>query len=190
NAIDSTGYVIAPVFGPPIAAVLVSLWGGAIAFIVVGLSFGVAAIVIARTPDPPTQMASTGSLLLDAWQGLVYTWRNPTLRGLGFAISTLNLMSGVFTIVVPLIVLQRLRLDETVVGLVIAVQGLAGIVSAFVFGRMDSSNRERMMLVVSMVGTGIAVAILLVKSNLAALVLVMAITGLLNGPMDIALFTI
>src|SRR5262249_4807599 len=94
NAIDSTGYVIATVIGPPVAASLVALWGGASAFIIIGLSFGLAAMVIARTPDPPTQTNFKGSLLADAWQGLVYTWQNPTLRSLGFSISILNLAGG------------------------------------------------------------------------------------------------
>jgi predicted MFS family arabinose efflux permease len=77
-----------------------------------------------------------------------------------------------------------------VVGLVFAVQGLAGVVSAVFFGRMDSRNRERIMLAVPMVGTGIAAAMLLYSSNLAVLTLVMALTGFLNGPLDIALFTL
>src|SRR6185295_13558421 len=47
NAVDSTGYVIAMLVGPPLAAGLVALWGGAVTFIVIGLSYGVAAIVIA-----------------------------------------------------------------------------------------------------------------------------------------------
>jgi hypothetical protein len=47
-----------------------------------------------------------------------------------------------------------------------------------------------MMLVVPMAGMGIAAAMLLVRSNLVALILVMGITGLLTGPLDIALFTI
>jgi len=190
NAIDSTGYVVATIVGPPVAASLVAFCGGAVAFIVIGLSFGIAAIVIARAPDPLPEAELTGSLLVDAWQGLIYTWRNPTLRGLGFSISVFNLSSGTFTIVAPLIVLQRLHLGETAVGLVIAVQGVTGMLSAFCFGRLDSRNRERTMLAVPMAGIGIALALLLLKSNLALLVLVMAITGLLNGPLDIALFTI
>ncbi|HYR87349.1 MAG TPA: MFS transporter [Terriglobia bacterium] len=190
NALDSTGYVIASVLGPPLAAGLVALWGGAVAFIIIGLSFGLAAIVIARSPEPPSQTALNKPLLVEAWQGLVYTWNNPTLRGLGFSISVVNLVSGAFTIVVPLMVLERFHLNETVVGLVFAVQGLTGIVSAVIFGRIDSRNRERIMLAVPMVAAGMTVAVLLLKSNLAVLVLVMGITGFLNGPLDIALFTL
>jgi predicted MFS family arabinose efflux permease len=112
------------------------------------------------------------------------------LRGLGFSISILNLVGGTFTIVVPLIILERLHLNVSVVGLVMAVQGLSGVVSAIVFGRVDSRNRERAMLAVPMVGMGVAVAILLLSSNLTVLVLVMGITGFLNGPLDVALFTL
>lgn len=190
NAVDSTGYVIAAVIGPPFAAFMVSVWSGPAAFIVIGLSFGLAALVIAGTPDPPSENFSTGSLLLDAWQGLQYTWRNRTLRGLGFGISVLNLNSGTFTIVVPLIVLERLHLGETMVGLVLAAQGLAGVASAFFFGRHDTRGRERTMLMVPMIGMGATVAMLLIRPNLAVVVLVMLVTGLLNGPLDIALFTL
>jgi predicted MFS family arabinose efflux permease len=189
NAIDSAGFVIATVIGPPLAAGLVAVWGGAVTLIVIGFTYGVAALVVAKAPDPPGQTSGSG-LLVDAWHGLVYTWRNPTLRGLGFSLSLLNLVFGIFTIIVPLIVLERLRLDETVVGLVFAVQGGAGVVSAVFFGRMDTRNRERTMLAVPMVGTGIAAAMLLYSSNLAVLTLVMVLTGFLNGPLDIGLFTL
>jgi predicted MFS family arabinose efflux permease len=190
NAIDSTGFVIATIIGPPLAAGLVALWGGAVALIAIGVSFGVAAIVIAGSVEPPAETASTRSLLVDAREGLIYTWRNPTLRALGFSISLLNIGSGIANIVIPLIVLERLRLSETVVGLVFAVQGLAGITSAVAFGRTDTRDRERIMLAVPMAVAGIAVALLLLRSDFVVLILVMAIIGLLNGPIDVALFTL
>jgi MFS family permease len=190
NAVDSTGYVIATIFGPPVAGVLVSVWGGAVAFIVIGLTFGLAAMVIGRTPDPAVQKVSNGPLLSDAWQGLIYTWRNRTLRGLGLSISVLNLVTGAINIVVPLLILKRFGQNEVIVGLVIAMQGIAGIASAFFFGRKDTRNRERMMLAIPMFGTGIAVMVLLLKPSLMVLVLAMIVIGLLNGPLDIALFTV
>jgi MFS family permease len=190
NAIDSTGYVAATIVGPPLAAGLVAVWGGATAFIAIGLAYGFAAIVIAGAPVLPAKAPVSGPLLSEAWQGLIYTWRNPTLRGLGFSISLLNLGNGILTITTPFIVLERLHLGPSAAGLVIAVQGVAGMVSAVVFGRNDSRNRERMMLAVPMVGTGIAIALLLVRPSLAALLFVMGVTGLFNGPIDIALFTL
>jgi predicted MFS family arabinose efflux permease len=190
NAVDSTGYVVATLVGPPVAAALVAAWGGAVTFIVIGLSYGIAAIVIARAPEPPGNIVSTGQLTADAWQGLMYTWRNRTLRGLGFSISSLNLANGTITIVVPLLVLQRFHFGEAIVGLVIAVQGLAGVISAFAFGRMDSRDRERIMLALPMALTGVALLLLLSKASIVNVGIVMMITGVLNGPIDIALFTL
>ena len=190
NAIDSNGYVVASVIGPPLAAGMVALWGGPVALILIGCIFGVAALVLARVPDPATDTMSTGNLLLDAWQGLRYTWRNPTLRGLGFSISVLNLVGGTFTIVIPLIVLERLHLGEAAVGLVYAVQGLAGVGSALLFGRIDSRGREVPMLFLPMVVMALAVAVLLASSSILAVGLVMVVTGFVNGPLDIALFTL
>src|SRR2546422_250266 len=112
------------------------------------------------------------------------------LRGLGFAISLVNLAGGTFTIVVPLLILERFHLNETVVGLVFAVQGLTGVISAIVCGRIDSRNRERIMLAVPMIASAVTIAVLLLESNIVVLVLVMGLTGFLNGPLDVALFTL
>jgi predicted MFS family arabinose efflux permease len=169
---------------------MVALWGGPATFIIIGVSYGLAAIVLARTPEPALKAASSGRLLTDAWEGLIYTWRNRTLRGLGFSISVLNLANGAFTILVPVLVLDRFHLPATVVGIVFAVQGLTGIISAVVFGREDTRGRERTMLAVPMVICAFAMALLLMRPTFTVLVVVMAITGLLNGPIDIALFTL
>jgi len=190
NAIDSTGFLIATIIGPPLAASLIAFFGGPIAFIAIGLIFGIAAIVISNAPDPPTPQRSSGSLVTDATQGVMYTWKNRSLRALGFSISMLNLSGGTFTIVIPLIVLQRLHMHETAVGWLIAIQGVTGMISAILFGGIDSHKRERMMLALPMVGIGLSIAILLWNSSLPAIVVVMAVTGVLNGPLDIALFTL
>jgi MFS family permease len=190
NAMDSTGYVLATIVGPSLAGGLVAVLGGPLTFIAIGLSYGFAAIIIARAPEPSAKTLSTGRLVADSWKGLIYTWQHRTLRGLGFSISVLNIANGTLTIVIPLILLQRFHLGETFVGLVIAVQGLTGVMSAFLFGRMDSENRERRMLAVPMSMIGITIAILLWPLNVLVVLLVMAITGFLNGPIDIALFTL
>src|SRR5262245_11139750 len=110
NAIDSNGYLVAAIVGPPVAAILVSTVGGPFALVVVALLLGVAAWILRPVPEPEAVVQSSGRLLRDAWDGLVYTWRNRTLRGIGLAITTLNIGGGMVTIAVPLIVLNRLHL--------------------------------------------------------------------------------
>lgn len=190
NAMDSTGFIIAAIVGPPLAAGLVALFGGPITLIIIGASFGLAAIILAGSPEPPAPIVSSDSLLVQAWKGLTYTWRNQTLRGLGFSISVLNIAGGLVNIVLPVLILEHLRLGEMVVGFVFAVQGLAGIASAVAFGRTDSRGRERMMLAVPMITTSVPIALLIFKPTLPVLVLATAIFGFLQGPTDIALFTL
>jgi MFS family permease len=198
NAVDSNGYVIATIVGPPLAAALVALLGGPVALLVIGVAFGVAAAVLVGVPDPvAAQVASTGRVLADAWQGLRYTWRNPTLRGLGFAITFANLAHGMTTIVLPLIVIERFGLSEAVVGIVFAASGISGVASAAFFGRVDTRGREWAMLVWPMLGLIPVVGLLLLAAGqasvpvgVALLVLEMLGVGLLLGPADIALFTV
>jgi len=199
NAVDSNGYVVATILGPPIAAALVAVLGGAVALLIIGAAFGIAALALVGVPEPPAPAASSkGSLLIDAWDGLLYTARNPTLRGLGFAVTLVNLANGMFTIVIPLIVLNRLELSEAVVGLVFAVSGISGVASAFLFGRMDTRGREWKLLVWPLVAFGPSVALLLVAAGqsafvplgLAVLLIESLIIGFLYGPLDIALFTV
>jgi MFS family permease len=197
NAIDSNGYLVATILGPPIAAGLVSVVGGPATLILIGLFFGTAAVAMIGAPDPDTRSATSGSLLLDAWHGVRYTWRNRTLRGLGFSISLLNLSGGMVTIVVPLIILEKLHASEIAVGLVFAVSGVAGMIAALIAGRLDSRGKEWSLLVLPMGGIAVADLFLLggahatdVATGILLVGFGLALGGALNGPMDIGLFTI
>jgi MFS family permease len=190
NAIDSNGYVVATLVGPPAAGLLVQLVGGPAALLAIAALFGAAAVVFAAVPDPQTEHASTGRLLVDAWDGLVYTLRNPTLRALGISLAVLNLGWGIVTIVLPVLVLRQFGLGEAVVGGIFALSGLTGGIGALVAGRWRTQGRERAMLVWPMAGMAVSALVLLASPTLPVLVAVMALTGFLNGPLDVALFTL
>jgi predicted MFS family arabinose efflux permease len=131
---------------------------------------------------------------------LRYAWANKTIRGLIFSIATLNLAGGIETIVVPLLVIERLGLPEWVIGVVFALSGISGMVSVFLFSRVDSRGREWQMLVYPMLPLAPIVALLLLAGSpmavampilgLAVMGSAMFALGLLGGPMDIGLFTI
>ncbi len=199
NAVDSNGYVIATIFGPPIAAALVTIFGGAVALLGTSVAFGLSALAMVGIPDPPTAIDSTGRLMRDALDGLRYAWRNQTIRGLAFSISSLNLAGGITTIAIPLIVLRQLGYSEVFVGVTFALSGIAGMVSALAFGRMDTREREWPLLVYPMLVLAPAAALLLppvvaVGLDPAVGLLFLfgwaIVVGIANGPLDIALFTI
>ncbi len=190
NAVDSNGYVVATLVGPPLAGVLFQVVGGAATMTVIAVLYGVSAIVFIGVPDPRTQVVSTGRLLVDSWRGLVYTLKNPTLRGLGVSLSVLNLGWGIVTILLPVLLLDQLGYGPAVVGAVWAVSGITGGIGALVAGRWRIFGRERAMLVWTMAGMALCLVGFLVSPTLPVIVVVMAIAGFLNGPMDVALFTL
>jgi MFS family permease len=190
NAVDSNGYVLATLVGPPVAGTLVAVAGGPAAIMLVGGVFAVAAAVLLRIPEPQTTTASTGNLLIDAWQGLRYVITHPTLRALGLSISMVNAALGVLQIVIPVLLLERLGQGPAVVGLVWAAMGVAGLVAAIAFGRIDSRYREKRLIVWPMLAIAGAVTLLLVPGGLPVVVVALALFGLFSGPLDIGLFTI
>ena len=205
NALDSNGYVVATIFGPPIAASIVAFGGGPLALFVVALLFGLTALSMVGVHDPPTEVTATGSLLGDARDGLVYVWRNRTLRALGVTVSLLNLAGGMTTIVVPLLVLRQLGANAAVVGVMFAISGVSGMVSALAFGRIDTRGREWIMLVLPPFGYAAAVGLVLPVAlagpvgtsgaiepilGLGLIGVAQFLVGLVNGPFDIALFTV
>ena len=189
NAIDANGYVVSTIVGPPVAALAVSFLGGAWALIVLGLTYALAAVIVVGVPDPPTATASSGSLLRDAWDGVRYAWNNRTIRGLGFSITTLNIAGGIGTIAIPLIILNRLGLPTEAVGLIYAFQGIVGLVAGLLAGRLDTRGREHQLIVWPMLGFVLGTALLLPAAGLIAVLAAMAVIGFVNGPMDVAMFT-
>jgi MFS family permease len=190
NAVDSNGYVVATLIGPPLAGLLVEVVGGPETLLLIAILYASAAVVFVGTADPRIETASTGRLLVDAWLGLEYTFRNPTLRALGVSLSVLNLGWGILTIVLPVLIISVLGYGEAVVGLVWAVSGITGGIGALIAGRWRTQGRERRLMVSTMAGMTVALALLLVSPTLAMIVAVMAISGFFNGPMDVALFTL
>ncbi|HJW21239.1 MAG TPA: MFS transporter [Candidatus Limnocylindrales bacterium] len=190
NAIDANGYVVAQIIGPPIAAVLVSVAGGPWALIVLGVVYAVAAVIVVAVPDPISTATSTGRLFVDAWQGVLYTLRNPTLRGIAAALTLSNVGSGIVTIGIPLIVLDRLGLGQSAIGILYGIQGVFGLVSGLLAGRMDTRHRERTLIVPAMFGFSLGTAILLPNAGLLPVAGALIFMGLIGGPMDVALFTV
>jgi MFS family permease len=190
NAVDSNGYVVATLIGPPAAGLLVQVVGGAETMLVIAALYGVSAVVFVGVREPVTELATTGRLLVDAWEGLRYTLLNPTLRALGVSLSVLNLGWGIVTIVLPVLILDQLGLGEAVVGIVFAISGITGGVGALLAGRWKTKGRERPMLLWPMLGMAVSGIAMLVSPTLGVIVAVMAVQGFLNGPMDVALFTL
>ncbi len=190
NGLDSSGHVVATLLASPVAGALVGVLGGEWALAVSGAVYVAAAVVMLRLPDPRSGAAAVGSVLRNAWLGLVYTLRNPTLRGLALTLSMYNLGNGLLAIAVPVLVLTRLHSGPATVGLLWGGMGAAGLVSALVAGRFSSDGRERQMMVGSILLATLATAVLPFAGSIFVVASAIALLGLANGPFDIGLFTL
>jgi MFS family permease len=189
NAIDSNGYVVASIVGPALAGALVAGLGAPAALAVTAAFFAVSGVVATGLRDPATR-TDTGRLLADAWRGLVYVSRHPTLRGLALAVSTANLGWGIFFLALPVLVLQELGGGPELVGLLFAILGIAGSVSVLLVGRVSTLGRERQLLALSMLGHAAAFVLIMLFPNPIVVAITMIGLGISSGPFDIVLFTL
>ena len=190
NALDSSGHVIATLVAAPLAGTLVGLAGGALALAAAGALFLAAAIAMLRLPEPARAAPSEGSVLQNAWRGLEYVVRNPTLRGLALTLSTLNLGSGLLYIALPVLVLDRLHGGPTTVGLLWGAMGAGGLIAALAAGRFSTLGRERQMIVGAVLISGAAIAVLPFAGAVAGVAVAVVVLGAANGALDIAMFTL
>ena len=189
NAIDSNGYVVSSIFGPALAGALVATVGSLWTLALTSALYVVAAAVTVGVRDP-LGVVPHGRLLADAWAGLVYVARNPTLRGLGISISTSNVAGGLFYIGLPVLVLSRLGGGPAEVGQLFALSGVTAAVSVLFIGRIGAGGRECQLLSGAMLVVGAGYAALIVSPSLLAVALVMVLIGIATGPFDVVLFTL
>jgi MFS family permease len=190
NAIDSNGYVVASVFGPALAGALVAFFGAPAALLVTAALSAAAAVIALGLRDPSTRR-ETGGLMRDAWRGLVYVARHPSLRSLAVSISVANIGWGLFFIALPVLVLRRLGGDAAYVGNLFALLGITGSVAVLLMGRVSTRGHEHVFLAAAMLGQAVAFAMCLFWAGDGRLVaLAMLILGVATGPFDVTLFTV
>jgi predicted MFS family arabinose efflux permease len=143
-----------------------------------------------RLPEPARTVPSEGSIVLNAWRGLQYVVRNPTLRGLAITLSTANLGSGVLYIALPVLVIDRLHSGPATVGILWGAMGAGGLIAALAAGRFSTAGRERQMIAIAILVGSAAVAVLPFAGSIAVVAVAVVVLGAANGPLDIALFTL
>jgi MFS family permease len=189
NAFDSAGYTIVAVGGPALGGALVGFFGGEVALLVTAAVFLIAAVSIIGIPEPRPASGSSGSLLRDAAASLRYVVGNRALRGLALTLTVVNVGAGIVLVALPVLVLGPARGNPTLVGLILALQGVGGVVSALAFGRVPTQGRERVAIAACAAVMAGATALLLVPT-LATAALGSLLIGVAIGPMDVSVFSL
>ena len=89
-----------------------------------------------------------------------------------------------------MLVLQRLHQGPGTVGLLYTTMGITAFVTVFIAGRIDSDGRERMMMLLALLGTALALALLPFATSIWQVFGSLALLGVAVAPFDLALFTL
>ncbi len=190
NAVDSLGYTLTSLVGPPVAGVIVALASAQIAIAATACVFLAGALAFVAMPPLRDAASASGPLLVGARDALVYVIRHRSLRALAVGISVANLGQGILLVALPVLVFGRLGGGASLVGTLWAIVGGAGVLSGLVTGRAGSEGRERWLVAAGMAGVGLGCAVLVGATTLPMVVIGVVLLGLASGPMDIGLFSL
>jgi MFS family permease len=194
NAVDSSTMNVAQLLGPAAAGVLVGALGGRGTLVAIGGIWLAAMLLVMGVREPAVPEAPHRSVLVAAWQGLAYVWRNRTLRGMSLLFPLANSTFGALAIALPVLVLGLPHGGSTAVGLLWSGFGLAALVAGLLFGRVRTEGRERAILAITFVLAAAAVGLVAAAPATPAPLAVAAAgligLGLATGPADVALFSL
>jgi len=189
NALDSMAYAVTGAAGPALAGGLTAGFGPRVALLTAAAFYIAAAVSLFGLAETLTRRGTT-SVLADARDGLLYVVvRNASLRGLAIVVSLINVGFGILIVALPVMIFQRVHGDAALVGELWALLGLGSAVSVVFFGRYSSEGRERIMLGVATLASGVGMGVLALTGHILVAAAAMAFLGLANGPADIALFS-
>jgi MFS family permease len=198
NALDTGSYALINVLGPFFVGPLFAFAGADATMVVIAALYGAGALSLiamgslTSTAAPP-RPAPPRTLLREAAVGLGYLVRHRTLRGLAVAYSLYQMSWGVLVVAVPVSVVRHPITGasaDSLTGLLWAVAGLAGVVGAMVAGHVRTLGRERTMIAVSALATGVVIFPLSTVFGLVGLGAGLALVGLLEGPIDVGVLTL
>jgi MFS family permease len=190
NGLDSSLYSMTTVIGPAIAGIAVARFGPEGAFLVAASVVGIAALSLVGVREPVDRAKSAGSLLGDAYAGLLYVVRHPSLRGLAITLFICNLGFGVLPVGIPVLVLRHLHGSAATVGQVFAVFGLAGLVTGLLIGRVNTEGRERLLIAGCIAIQTVTLALFAFANSLPIVFVLGAIAGGAESIVNVGLFAL
>jgi predicted MFS family arabinose efflux permease len=195
NALDSVSYNVVDVLAPATAGVVFAAFGGRIALLVVAALYVGAGLSLQTLPADvgrPAAMLQRPSLVREAIDGVRHVLAHAVLRALAVSYGLYEVAFGILVVTVPYVVAgtsHSARDHSAKVGVLWAVVGLAGIVSALLAGRLSRAGHERQAIAVGILVTGLATP-LMAFGHIAGLVLGLIAVGLAAGPINVGLLTL
>lgn len=190
NALDSGTFVISSVLGPGIAGISVSVIGARWSLMIPAVLSLLAAGALSWVVVPNREIHHEVGVFVDAIAGIRYVFHNRVLRMLAGTMTIYNTGTGALAVAIPVLVLHRLHGGSESVGLFFGAMGLAGFVAGMVMGRIGTERREKGVLSLGCALSALGFFLLAFTHNSALACLEIALCGIANGPLVVAMFSL
>jgi MFS family permease len=191
NALLQIANRLTSILGPPLAGVLIGIFGATEVLFIDAATFAVAFLIVALLV-PKAQPAPHDEEPVDKGiaAGFRFLFRDPLLRGWSAALILGDVIWLSLFAATPVLVIERFGEKPAIVGWIFAGFGIGAVVGSVIsFRLVDSVDR---MLLVSLGEVGMALPLWLFVMHVPPIVLVaaMALAGLANGLVNAPLYTI
>lgn len=194
NALDTTSYAIIDILGPAVAGVLFGFAGPHAVMITIAALYMMSGACLAGLARRPVAawVVEPGPVVREAIAGVAYVLRNPSLRGLAVSYALYQISFGILFVAVPVIVLKMGSGDSQsmAVGGLWALAGLAGAVGALCTGHVRTTGRERLVIVVGLLATALAICPTAMMFGLPGLTVGLVMAGFFAGPIDVGVLSL
>ena len=190
NAADSMGYTITSIAGPALAGAIAGAISPEAALLVGAGVFVTGALSLLGIREPRNRDPDAEHILRSAVSAVRYVVRNVTLRGIAVTMTVLNLGAGILIVAMPVMVLDRFHGSDAQVGMMFALQGVAGVIASLVYGRSPSLGRERRNILAALWVMALGTLVMAVSPSLWVAAVGVFVIGFAVGPLDISLFSL
>lgn len=189
NSLEAASFGAATITGPAAAATIAAAVSVEAAGGVIVVTAITSILVITRLPALPPAVAPEDRqpLLASVLGGLSHLARTPRLRASTVASTAVMGATGFLLIALPLH-MTSLGAPRAAAGYLWTALEIGSVTTAVLLGRWQSRWRPELVVIVAVTAYGLAMASWTLAGSFAVLVILAAVTGLLEGPMLPAMF--
>lgn len=178
NALRGFSRQAGMIIGPVIAGLLIALSGPPAAFAFDAATFGVSLVALLFIASGPAAATRDGSsLLTEIREGWSYTFSVPWLWITIFGFALINAaVYGPILIGLPILVVDELRADQSVYGLLVAAMGVGEVFGAVVTAQLRR-GRNGTVMYLYVLAEGVAVALFATLAPIPVLLLLAGVVG-------------
>jgi len=187
NSLEAASFGAATITGPATAATIAATVSVEAAVLVIAVAAVLSICAITRLPALPPAGTSGEPFMASVVGGLTHLARTPRLRASTVTTTLLMGMTGILLITLPLH-MAALGMPRSAAGYLWTALEIGSIATALLLGRLQTRWRPEHVVMASVAAYGLALTTWPLAASFAVLLVLAALSGLLEGPTLPAMF--